>query len=100
MSLDDLTDYERRLISGELPSGDSHTYVNARLLAGCYPTDPQGHTLLVGRNARSLVVADMGGCINVGGVQVVDPAHLDALADRLRMNAARLRERAGDREPE
>jgi hypothetical protein len=73
---------------------DLHTDVEHRFSPGVYPSDPQGHTLLVGDNERSLTVVDLGGVIQVGGVDVTNPDHLDQLADRLRQRANRMRERA------
>lgn len=73
---------------------DSHTYVEHRLTPGVYPSDPQGHTILVGDNQRSLTVVDLHGVIQVGGVDVTHPDHLDLLADRLRQCANRMRDRA------
>jgi hypothetical protein len=72
----------------------SHTEVETRLNPGVYPSDPQGHTILVGDNQRSLTVVDLGGVIQVGGVDVTNPDHLDQLADRIRQRANRMRERA------
>lgn len=69
----------------------SHTTVEHRTSPGVYPSDPQGHTLLVGVNQRALTVVNLGGVVQVGGVDVTDPDHLDLLADRLRQLAARKR---------
>jgi hypothetical protein len=82
---------------------DAHIDQPTGLEPGLYPSDPQGHTLIVGQtttwgDVRSIVVVDLGGVISLGGVEVRDPAILDQLADRLRANAASLRaniERAG-----
>jgi hypothetical protein len=41
------------------------------------------HFQVIGVNRRTLVVSDMGGFIELGGVQVTDPDHLDEIADRL-----------------
>lgn len=73
---------------------DSHTHVELRLSPGVYPATPDDHTLLVGDNQRSLTVIDLGGVIQIGGVDVTNPDHLDALADRLRQRATCMRERA------
>lgn len=74
-----------------LAADTSHTDTETRLNPGVYPSDPQGHTLLVGDNQRALTVVNLGGVIQVGGVDVTDPDHLDALADRLRLVAAQRR---------
>lgn len=63
---------------------------------GLYPSDPQGHTLLVGRvsswgERRSVTIANMGGLFTIGGIEVTDPDVLDQLAERLHANAASLR---------
>jgi len=55
-----------------------------------------GATLLVGEcswdgSRRSLTIVDAGGLVEIGGLLVTDPDMLDQLADRLRMNADRLR---------
>jgi hypothetical protein len=75
---------------------DAHLNPETRLAPGLYPTDPQGHTLIVGQvtsrgERRSITVANMGGAITIGGVEVTDPDVLDQLADRLQGNAASLR---------
>lgn len=49
------------------------------------------HFQIIGVNNRTLVVSDMGGCIELGGVQVQDPDHLDEIADRLHELADALR---------
>lgn len=71
---------------------DSHTHTETRLNPGVYPSDPQGHTILVGTNERSLTVIDLGGVVQVGGIDVTSPDHLDALAARLHQAAGRLRQ--------
>ena len=63
---------------------------------GVYPSDPQGHTLIVGQVAsygecRSISIGNMGGLISIGGIEVRDPDVLDQLAARLHANAASLR---------
>lgn len=63
---------------------------------GLYPTDPQGHTLVVGQTTdwgevRAIAVLDFGGVITIGGVEIHDPDLLDQLAERLHANAANLR---------
>lgn len=73
-----------------------HLRPEANLEPGVYASDPQGHTLLVGQVAsygerRSIGIANMGGLISIGGVEVYDPDVLDQLADRLHANAASLR---------
>jgi hypothetical protein len=63
---------------------------------GLYPTDPQGHTILVGQatccgDVRALVVNDRRSAVTIGGVEVRDPDVLDQLAGRLQANARSLR---------
>jgi hypothetical protein len=41
------------------------------------------HFQIIGANRRALVICDMGGDIDLGGVQVKDPDHLDEMAERL-----------------
>ena len=74
----------------------SFTRNETRLDPGIYLSDPQGHTLLVGTNDRSLTLLDMGGLASVAGLDVRDPDLLDRFADRLHQLADRLRARAGD----
>ncbi len=74
-------------------SDDSHSYDEPRLSPGVYPSDPQGHTLLVGENSRSLTILDLGGVIQVGGLDIREPDHLDGLAARLHQAAERMRAR-------
>lgn len=73
-----------------------HTRPELTLAPGLYPSDPQGHTVLVGQvtgtgERRSIGIGNMGGLITIGGVEVHDPDVLDELADRLHANAASLR---------
>lgn len=74
----------------------AHTY-DARdgLEAGVWPerVDIRGHFQLVGTNKRSLCLVDLGGLIEVAGVHVHNPDHLDEMAARLTHLATRLRER-------
>lgn len=72
---------------------NSFTTDENRLNPGIYPSDPQGHTLLVGTNNRAMTVLDLGGVAQVAGLDIRDPDHLDCLADRLRELADRLRNR-------
>lgn len=75
---------------------EAHTYDSpGGLEAGVWPerVDIRGHFQLVGANRRALVVGDMGGLIDIGGVHVYDPDHLDEMAARLTRLATRLRER-------
>lgn len=51
------------------------------------------HFQVIGVNQRTLVVSDMGGCIELGGVQVTDPDHLDEAAVRLHGLADEMRKR-------
>ena len=64
----------------------------SNLAPGFYPSMPQGHGVLSG-DARSLVVLDMGGCIDVGGIPVTDPEALRAFAAHMNMLADRLERR-------
>lgn len=73
-----------------------HLGMETELAPGLYPSDPQGHTLVVGQttshgDVRSFGVVDLGGVITVAGVEITDPDLLDQLADRLHANAASLR---------
>lgn len=52
------------------------------------------HFQLIGANRRALVVGDMGGLIEVAGVHVYDPDHLDEMATRLHALAGVMRRRA------
>jgi hypothetical protein len=75
---------------------NAHLNPETGLAPGLYPTDPQGHTLVVGPTishgeVRSFGVLNMGGLVTLAGVEVHDPDVLDRLADRLRANAASLR---------
>jgi hypothetical protein len=51
------------------------------------------HFQIVGENHRTLVVSDMHGLIDLGGVHVKDPDHLDEMADRLHGLADEMRAR-------
>ncbi len=75
---------------------DAHINQPTDLKPGLYPSDPQGHTLVVGQtttwgDVRSFTVLHLGGVVSIAGVEVRDPDILDRLADRLRDNAASLR---------
>jgi hypothetical protein len=59
---------------------------------GLYLSDPQGHALLVDER-RELMVVDLGGVVQIGGIDVRDPDVLNRLGERLCMLAGRLRER-------
>ena len=60
---------------------------------GFYPSMPQGHCQITdGR--RSVVVGDLGGVVQVAGVNVTDPDALLAFGEHVVMLAGRLRERA------
>lgn len=66
------------------------------LAPGIYPSDPQGHTLIVGQTVsygetRAISICDMGNVVTIGGLEVRDPDILDQLAERLHANAAGLR---------
>lgn len=76
---------------------DAHTYEERRLGPGVYPSAIRGHALLVGTNQRSLTVVDLGGVIQVAGIDVTDPDHLGTFADHLRHVAGRLRNRQSTR---
>lgn len=52
------------------------------------------HFQIVGTNPRALVVEDAGGFIDLGGVHVYDPDHLDEVAERLHRLADVMRERS------
>lgn len=72
-----------------------HTWA-ATLGAGIWPkkVDIRGHYQIIGDNARSLVVSDMGGLIDIGGIHVTNPDDLDEAADRLHGLAEKMRTRA------
>ncbi|WP_329013163.1 hypothetical protein OG271_03905 [Micromonospora rifamycinica] len=72
---------------------DSHAREETRLNPGVYLSPSHGHALLVGTNMRKLVAIDLHGVIQVGEIDVVDPDHLDALAEYLRGRAAAMRDR-------
>lgn len=72
---------------------NSFTTDENRLTPGVYPSDPQGHTLLVGTNNRAMTVLDLGGVAQVAGLDISDPDHLDGLAARLHELADRMRAR-------
>lgn len=72
---------------------NSHTSEETRLAPGVYLS--KGHALLVGTNERNLVVVDLGGVIEVAGIDVTDPDHLDAFADYFQRLAATFRARTG-----
>ncbi len=75
---------------------DAHIDQPTNLAPGLYPSDPQGHTVVVGQTTtwgevRSFTVLHLGGVVSIAGVEVHDPAVLDHLADRLHANADSLR---------
>lgn len=70
---------------------DSHTREEHRLNPGVYLSN--GHALLVGTNQRNLVVVDLGGVIQVAGIDVTDPDHLDVLGDYFRELGRTMRKR-------
>lgn len=79
------------------PLGDSWTY-DSHLAPGLYLSDPQGHALLVGTNARAMTLLDFGPAIaDIGSVEIRSPELLDQLGDRLKVMAQRMRERRADR---
>jgi hypothetical protein len=80
------------LVDARTWTDGTHTDDPRGLPPGVTLSDPHGHARLVGVNGRALTVLDIGP-VTVGGVEVVDPEHLEVLADRLRMLAGRLRGR-------
>lgn len=72
---------------------DSHTYQETRLDPGVYLSRGHGHAQLVGVNQRSLVVADLGGVIQIAGIDVADPEHLAVLGDYFQRLAVAFRAR-------
>jgi hypothetical protein len=86
--------YTRILASLGL-TGDNHTYANDRLAPGVWPknVDRRGHFQIVGTNRRSIVVSDMHGLIDIGGVHVDDPQVLAEAARRLMLLAQRMADR-------
>lgn len=75
---------------------DAHTCSSRPGLdPGVWPknVDIRGHFQLVGDNGRSLSVLDLGGVIQVAGIDVTNSGHLDEMATRLTKLANRLRER-------
>jgi len=71
----------------------AHTYDGTRLDPGVYLSPGYGHAQLVGVNQRSLVVVDLGGVVQVAGVDVTDPEHLDAFAEYFQRLAVAFRAR-------
>lgn len=68
----------------------------SNLSPGLYPSMTQGHAQLVGETGSTgevqcLVVLNMGGLVDIGGVHVDDPEVLRRLGDHLHMLAGRLR---------
>lgn len=51
------------------------------------------HFQIIGVNDRTLVISDMHGLIDLSGVHVKDPEHLDEMAERLHGLAEIMRER-------
>ncbi len=74
---------------------DSHTSDEANLDPGVYLSPGYGHAVLVGTNQRRLAVLDLGGVIQVAGINVSDPDHLDAFAAYWADIAAVFRARRG-----
>jgi hypothetical protein len=70
---------------------DAHTDEEHRLDPGVYLS--KGHAILVGANQRNLVVVDLHGAIQVAGIDVTDPDHLDALGDYFRELGEKMRQR-------
>jgi hypothetical protein len=72
---------------------DAHTSPEHRLDPGVYISHGPGHALLVGTNQRNLVVVDLGGVIQVAGIDVTNPDHLDAFAEYFQRLAMTFRTR-------
>ncbi|MFF0822505.1 hypothetical protein ACFYUR_19250 [Micromonospora haikouensis] len=72
----------------------AHTHEEDRLDPGVYVGPRYGHALVVGTNKRSLTVLDFVGVINVGGVDVADPEHLETLGRYFLDRAQSFRERS------
>lgn len=70
---------------------DSHTNAEHRLNPGVHLSN--GHAILVGTNERNLVVVDLGGVIQVAGIDVTDPDHLEDLGDYFLQLGHKMRER-------
>lgn len=70
---------------------DSHTSDEHHHNPGVHLSN--GHALLVGTNQRNLVVVDLGGVIQVAGIDVTDPDHLDALGNYFRDLGQKMRKR-------
>jgi hypothetical protein len=82
----------------ELIADDAHTNVETHHAPGVYLS--KGHALLVGDNQRNLVVVDLGGVIQVAGIDVADPDHLDALSGYFREVGQKMRSRRDRVTPE
>ncbi|RKR92649.1 hypothetical protein BDK92_7091 [Micromonospora pisi] len=82
-----------------LAAANMHTDDSRGLAPGVYLSDPQGHAQLVGTNDRAVIVVDLGGVIQVGGINVEDADHLERFAARLTELAARLRKRQTEGDP-
>jgi hypothetical protein len=78
-------------------TSDAFDFIDrAQLEPGVWPKSPDllpRHFQLIGLNRRALVVGDMGGLIEVAGVHVTDPDHLEEMASRLAALAGVLRRR-------
>lgn len=70
----------------------SHTSEETHLDPGVYTS--KGHALLVGTNQRNLAVVDLGGVIEVAGIDITNPDHLDAFAEYVQRLAATFRARS------
>lgn len=70
---------------------DAHTNEEHRRDPGVHLS--KGHALLVGTNKRNLVVVDLGGAIQVAGIDVTDPDHLDALGQYFAGLGQKMRQR-------
>jgi hypothetical protein len=79
----------------EFPDGTHTNTTTPGLTPGVWPktVDIRGHFQLVGTDGRSLSVLDLGGMVQVAGIDVTNPDHLDEMAARLVGIANRLRGR-------
>lgn len=73
-------------------TSDNRTSLGAGVWPERRDTLPR-HFQIIGVNDRTLVISDMHGLIDLGGVHVKDPEHLDEMAERLRALAEAMRER-------
>ncbi|MFG1846871.1 hypothetical protein [Micromonospora carbonacea] len=72
----------------------AHTNEENRHDPGVYISRRYGHALLVGTNKRGLTILDFVGVITIGGVDVKDPDHLEALGRHFLDRAQSFRERS------